>query len=89
MGVVGWIVVGLLAGWLARRIVGDDRSGCIYTMVVGVIGAVVGGWLMATIDEQGVDEFSIRSILVAALGAVVFLLILQAISGIGPRRHHR
>jgi uncharacterized membrane protein YeaQ/YmgE (transglycosylase-associated protein family) len=86
MSVVGWIGVGLLAGWLARKIVKDDRTGCLYTMIVGVIGALVGGWLMATIDEAGVDEFSIRSILVAALGAVVFLLVLQAIAGIGPRR---
>ena len=85
MSLVGWILVGLLAGWLARWIVKDDRAGCIYTMIVGVVGAVVGGWLMATIDEDGVDDFSLRSILVAALGAVVFLLILQAIAGIGPR----
>lgn len=86
MSLVGWIVVGLLAGWLARWIVKDDRAGCIYTMIVGVVGAIVGGWLMATIDEEGVDEFSIRSIVVAAVGAVVFLLVLQAIAGLGPRR---
>ncbi len=86
MSLIGWIAVGLLAGWLARWIVKDDRAGCIYTTIVGVVGALVGGWLMATIDEDGVDEFSIRSILVAALGAVVFLLVLQAIAGLGPRR---
>lgn len=89
MTLVGWIAVGLLAGWLARWIVKDDRAGCIYTMIVGVVGAIVGGWLMATIDEDGVNEFSIRSILVAAVGAVVFLLVLQAIAGIGPRRPRR
>ena len=86
MTLIGWIVVGLLAGWLARWIVKDDRAGCLYTMIVGVVGAIVGGWLMATIDEEGVDGFSIRSILVAAVGAVVFLLVLQAIAGLGPRR---
>lgn len=85
MSLLGWIAVGLLAGWLARWIVKDDRAGCIYTMVVGVVGAVIGGWLMSTIDENGVDDFSVRSILVAALGAVVFLLVLQAIAGFGPR----
>lgn len=89
MSLVGWIAVGLLAGWLARWIVKDDRTGCIYTMIVGVVGAIVGGWLMATIDEEGVDEFSIRSILVAAVGAVVFRLVLQAIAGLGPRRPRR
>lgn len=86
MNLIGWIVVGLLAGWLARWIVKDDRTGCIYTMIVGVVGAVVGGWLMSAIDEDGVDEFSLRSIGVAVVGAVVFLLILQAIAGLGPRR---
>lgn len=85
MSLVGWILVGLLAGWLARWIVKDDRAGCIYTMVVGVVGAVIGGWLMSTIDEEGVGDFSIRSILVAAVGAVVFLLLLQAIAGRGSR----
>lgn len=81
MSLVGWIVVGLLAGVLARWIVNDDRAGCVYTMVVGVLGAIIGGWLMATIDKDGVDEFSLRSIGVAALGAVLLLLVLQAISG--------
>ena len=85
MGVVGWIVVGLIAGLLARWIVKDERTGCIYTVVVGVIGALIGGALMSLIDKRGVDEFSFRSIVVAAIGAVLLLLILQAIAGRGPR----
>lgn len=89
MSIIGWIVVGLLAGGLARWIVKDDRTGCIYTMVVGVLGAIIGGWLMATIDEDGVDEFSIRSVLVAALGAVLLLLVLQALAGRGRGRTQR
>lgn len=86
MSVVGWIFVGLFAGGLARWIVKDDRSGCLYTMAVGVLGAFIGGFLMSTIDSSGVDEFSIRSILVAALGAILLLLVLQAISGRGSTR---
>jgi uncharacterized membrane protein YeaQ/YmgE (transglycosylase-associated protein family) len=88
MGLLGWIVVGVLAGGLARWIVKDERTGCIYTMVVGVLGAIVGGGLMSFIDEDGVDEFSIRSILVAALGAVLLLLVLQALGG-RSRRSNR
>ena len=80
MGILGWIAVGLIAGALARWIVKDDRTGCIYTMVIGVLGALIGGGLMSLIDEEGVDEFSLRSILVAAIGAVLLLLILQAIA---------
>ena len=85
MSILGWIVVGLLAGLLARWIVKDSRTGCIYTVVVGVLGALIGGGLMTLIDEEGVDEFSIRSIIVAAVGAVLLLLVLEAIAGRGPR----
>ena len=85
MGILGWIFVGLIAGLLARWIVKDERTGCIYTVIVGVIGALIGGGLMSLVDEQGVDDFSFRSILVAAVGAVLLLLILQAIAGRGPR----
>lgn len=85
MGILGWIFVGLIAGLLARWIVQDERTGCIYTVIVGVIGALIGGGLMSLVDEQGVDEFSFRSILVAAVGAVLLLLVLQAIAGRGPR----
>lgn len=81
MSIVGWIVVGLIAGMLARSIVKDDHTGCIYTMVIGVLGAIIGGGLMALIDRDGVEDFSIRSIGVAALGAVLLLLVLQALSG--------
>ncbi|WP_395151805.1 GlsB/YeaQ/YmgE family stress response membrane protein [Ilumatobacter sp.] len=86
MSIVGWIVVGLISGGLARWIVQDDRSGCVYTMIVGVLGALIGGWLMSTIDSEGVNEFSIRSIGVAAIGAVLLLLVLQAIAGRGATR---
>lgn len=85
MGILGWIFVGLIAGLLARWIVKDERTGCIYTVIVGIIGALIGGGLMSLIDEQGVDDFSFRSIVVAAIGAVLLLLVLQAISGRGPR----
>jgi uncharacterized membrane protein YeaQ/YmgE (transglycosylase-associated protein family) len=85
MGWLSWIAVGLIAGLMARWIVRDDRTGCIYTVFVGVLGAVIGGWLMSLIDEDGVDEFSLRSIIVAAIGAVLLLLVLQAVAGRGPR----
>jgi uncharacterized membrane protein YeaQ/YmgE (transglycosylase-associated protein family) len=81
MGLLGWIVVGLIAGGLARWIVKDERTGCIYTMVIGVLGALIGGGLMSLVDEEGVDEFSLRSIGVAAIGAVLLPLVLQALAG--------
>ncbi len=86
MNIGAWILVGLLAGMLARWIVKDDRTGCIYTIVIGVIGALIGGALMNASGKKGVDDFDLRSVLVSALGAVVLLLVLQAIGGRRPRR---
>jgi uncharacterized membrane protein YeaQ/YmgE (transglycosylase-associated protein family) len=79
----------LIAGFLGRRITGDDKSGCIYTIAVGVIGALIGGALMHAAGHKGINEFDLRSILVAALGSVLLLLVLQAISGRGSRRRRR
>ena len=89
MNIFAWIIVGLIAGLLARWIVRDERSGCLYTIAVGVIGALIGGALMNASGHKGVNDFDLRSILVAALGAVLLLLVLQAIGGrrrIGRRR---
>lgn len=81
MSILSWIFVGLIAGLLARWIVRDDRSGCLYTIAVGVLGALIGGALMQWAGHQGVNEFDLRSILVAALGAILLLLVLGAIRG--------
>lgn len=86
MSVLGWILVGLIAGALARWIVKDDRRGCLYTIVVGVLGAMIGGAMMSLIDENSINDFSIRSIVVAALGACLLLLVLQALGGRSHRR---
>jgi uncharacterized membrane protein YeaQ/YmgE (transglycosylase-associated protein family) len=86
MGLLSWIIVGFVAGLLARWIVRDDRSGCLYTIAVGVLGALVGGALMHAGGHEGINEFSVRSLLVAALGAILLLLVLQAVGGRGRRR---
>ena len=89
MSILSWIFVGLIAGLLARWIVEDERSGCLYTIAVGVLGALIGGALMQWAGHQGVNEFDIRSILVAALGAILLLLVLGAIRGRGRSRSVR
>lgn len=81
MSVVAWIVTGLLAGALARWVVKDDRRGCLYTMAIGVLGALIGGALMQAAGRTGIDEFDVRTILVAAVGAILLLLVLQALGG--------
>ncbi len=88
MDFLAWVVIGLIAGGIARMLLRDERSGCVYTMVVGVLGAVIGGALMKAIDERGVNEFSFRSIVVSVLGACLLLLVLQAL-GARSSRHRR
>lgn len=81
MNIVAWIVVGLIAGLLARWIVRDERRGCLYTMAIGILGALIGGALTQWAGGEGVNDFSLRTVLVAALGAILLLLVLQAVSG--------
>ena len=86
MNIIAWIAVGLMAGLLARFVVRDSRGGCLYTLAVGVLGALIGGALMQASGHTGINDFSVRSLLVAALGATLLLLVLQAISGRGSRQ---
>ena len=80
MGFFAWIVVGLIAGLIARAVTRSHRPrGCLLTTAVGVIGALLGGALMNLAGAGGIGDFGLRSILVAALGAIVFLLVLGAI----------
>ena len=81
MNLFGWIVMGLIAGGLAVRITGDDRRGCLYSIVIGVLGALIGGALAQAAGGEGLGDFSWRSLIIAFLGACLLLLVLQAISG--------
>ncbi|HZH94719.1 MAG TPA: GlsB/YeaQ/YmgE family stress response membrane protein [Flavisolibacter sp.] len=82
MGILSWILLGLVAGAIAKALhPGRDPQGCIITMVIGVIGAVLGGWIATMFGWGRVDGFNLYSILVATGGAVVALLIYNAIAG--------
>jgi len=88
MGVIGWIVVGLLAGGLARRATGSQRRGCLGTMIVGILGGILGGALFNAAGGQGITDFGLWSLLVAFVGACVLLFLLQAL-GLNTRRRYR
>ena len=75
MGVLGWIVVGLVAGALAQRVTGVRGPGCLFTIVIGVLGGVVGGALFNLAGDEGITDFGLRSMLVAFVGASVLLLV--------------
>ena len=79
MGLLSWIIVGGLAGLLAQYLVGDGRSGCLVTVLLGVVGAFIGGFVMSLLGFGGVDGLSIWSIVVATVGAVLLLAIACAV----------
>lgn len=82
MSIVGWIILGGLAGWIASIITGrNNRMGCLANIVVGIVGAVIGGYLMNFIGGSGVTGFNLYSLLVAVVGAVVLLVIAGLIQG--------
>ncbi len=81
MSIIGWIVLGLIAGFIASKIVNREGEGFILDIVLGVVGAVVGGWLFSAFGAVGVTGFNIYSMVVAVIGAIVVLFIYHAIFG--------
>ena len=79
MSIIGWLVLGLIAGFIASRIVNKSGEGVILDIVLGIIGAVVGGFLFSFFGAAGVTGFNLYSMLVAIVGAIVVLLIYHAI----------
>jgi len=84
LNLIGWIIVGLIAGWLASMIMGRGGYGVVGDIVVGLIGALVGGFLAGLLGLGGLDAnapFSIGTLIVAILGAIVLIAIVRALSG--------
>jgi uncharacterized membrane protein YeaQ/YmgE (transglycosylase-associated protein family) len=81
MGVIAWLVLGLIAGFIASKVVNHTGSGVIMDIVLGVVGALVGGFLFSMFGAVGVTGFNIYSMLVAIVGAVVVLWIYHALVG--------
>jgi uncharacterized membrane protein YeaQ/YmgE (transglycosylase-associated protein family) len=83
MGILSWIVVGLIAGWLASRVMRGGGYGLIGDIVVGIVGALIGGFLASTLLKMpnAVNGMNVTSILVAFVGAVILLAILRAVGG--------
>ncbi|MEY2665119.1 MAG: hypothetical protein RLZZ480_224 [Candidatus Parcubacteria bacterium] len=80
MGTILWIVFGGLAGWISSLIMNtDSQQGIILNVVVGIIGAIVGGYLMHFVGFGGVTGFDLYSFFVAVAGAVVFLFLFKII----------
>ncbi|MDO9335899.1 MAG: GlsB/YeaQ/YmgE family stress response membrane protein [Caulobacteraceae bacterium] len=75
MSILAWIVLGIVAGFIASKLINKTGSGLVMDLVLGVVGAVVGGWLFNQFGSAGVTGFNLYSLFVAVIGAVVVLLI--------------
>lgn len=82
MGFLSWIIFGIIAGALAKWIMpGKDGGGVIITMILGIVGAVVGGWISTFFGMGTVDGFNIGSFVIAIIGALVVLFIYGKVTG--------
>ena len=79
MGIILWIVFGLIAGFIASKLVNNSGEGIILDIVLGVVGAVIGGFIFNAFGAAGVNGFNIWSLMVSVVGAVVVLLIYHAL----------
>lgn len=80
MSILAWIVLGLIAGWIGSKIVNKQGEGLIMDIVLGVIGALVGGWLFNEVGHQGITGFNLYSMFVAVIGSVIVLLVYHAVA---------
>jgi uncharacterized membrane protein YeaQ/YmgE (transglycosylase-associated protein family) len=79
MSILAWIVLGLIAGFIGSKIVNKSGEGVILDILLGIVGAVLGGWLFNRFGASGVTGLNLYSLLVAVVGAVLFLVIYHAI----------
>jgi uncharacterized membrane protein YeaQ/YmgE (transglycosylase-associated protein family) len=79
MSIIGWIILGLVAGFIASKLVNKRGEGFFGDIILGVIGALVGGFLFTTLGGTGITGFNLYSLMVAVLGAVVVLVVWHAI----------
>lgn len=74
MGIIGWIIIGIIAGWLAEKIM-KRNHGLLTNLVVGVVGAIIGGFIASNLLGIPVGGFNIMTLIVATLGAVILLFV--------------
>jgi uncharacterized membrane protein YeaQ/YmgE (transglycosylase-associated protein family) len=88
MGIIAWVILGLLAGLIARAVLpGDDSVGVIVTAVIGIVGALVGGFLSELLGFEGLGTFfELRTWIIAVAGAMLLLLLVRVIAHSGDHR---
>ena len=79
MSILAWIILGVVAGFIASKIVNRTGEGLIRDLLLGIVGAIVGGWIMERFGEAGVSGLNLYSLVVAVLGAVVVLVVFHVV----------
>jgi uncharacterized membrane protein YeaQ/YmgE (transglycosylase-associated protein family) len=79
MSILAWIILGLLAGFIGSKIVNKSGEGVILDIILGIVGAIIGGYLFNAFGAAGVTGFNIYSLFVAVIGSIVFLVIYHAL----------
>lgn len=79
MSFLAWIILGLIAGFIGSKIVNKSGEGIFLDIILGIVGAVVGGWLFSAFGGHGVTGVNIYSIIVAVIGAIIVLVIYHAL----------
>lgn len=85
MGIIAWIVLGGLAGWIASRLM-NEPSGCLANVIIGIVGAFIGGLLVNLLGGRVFFRLGLWSLVVAVIGSVLFIAILRALRGGRPPR---
>ena len=85
MSIIAWIVLGLIAGFIASKLVNKTGEGLIRDILLGVVGALIGGWLFQAFGMHGVTGLNLYSLLVAVAGAIVFLVVYHLLFSHRPR----
>ena len=81
MGIISWIILGLIAGFIGSKIVNKTGEGFFLDIVLGIVGAIVGGFIFTAVGATGVTGFNLYSMFVAVVGAIVVLVVYHAIFG--------
>ena len=79
MSILAWIILGLVAGFIASRIVNRTGQGAVLNIVLGIVGAIVGGLLISALGVGGVTGLNLYSMIIAIIGAIVVLLVYHAV----------
>lgn len=80
MGIIAWIILGGIAGWIASMIAGNDaEQGIVGNIIVGIIGAFIGGLIFSLLGGKGVTGFNLWSLLVSVIGSVILLFVIRSV----------